>query len=473
MTRSEWVKILKGGNLLTLDRTFFSSFSTVTPSEPLKRLCKGHKIAGFNFNTHVSEEPKDGVGSREFFGRVVQKVIDVHGLARRHDCDGRNKSSVGSHKPDYLERSSESSGEQGVLCLGEIKGMNGSDSEFADEDVGQILDFVQALLTQQAWRQWAFGFLTDGIRFEFFRGARSSNGKLSFTTSGLHSKESGWVRLSQLLQQSDQCLGYTAVTVPDWKLDSWLGSGETTSVYSATSATKEVAVCKIYIGEKALASRDNEWEALEMMSDDINTPKIKSKLMTTGGEQSFPVLVVTPLGRQLGSKGVRLPIHAYAPLVDTLLCSHQRGRCHLDVCGDNMFAVELPPEKGQRDLDYRIILNDWASSMPTEVTRTATEFYTHKLFYDANHMGPEEDLAALVRSVFMLTMNTFTTNVKTFQDLDQLMCQQWNWGRALEKAREGNYDAVRHFFLYGSIASAGSDACCEDEESVVAKKRKG
>ena len=87
-------------------------------------------------------------------------------------CDGRNNNnaSIGIHQPDYIERSDLASGEQGIVFVREIKGMLlGANREVSDEQVGQILDCLQELLNRQGWRKWIYGFLTDGVRFEFFR----------------------------------------------------------------------------------------------------------------------------------------------------------------------------------------------------------------------------------------------------------------------------------------------------------------
>jgi hypothetical protein len=93
-------------------------------------LLNGEKIANFDFSVRVGEEPRNKtvVGSREHFGNVVRQVVFLSG--RRHDCDGRNKPSVGSHKPDYLLRISVGAGEQSVVVVGEIKGMADVDREF-------------------------------------------------------------------------------------------------------------------------------------------------------------------------------------------------------------------------------------------------------------------------------------------------------------------------------------------------------
>ena len=491
------MKNLKEISLLTLNHEFFSTFVTVAPTRALASLVKGKKVENFDFNVKVSEEPRSGVGSREHFGNVVRKVIPLS--HRRHDCEVRNKSSVGSHKPDYVQRSLAFAGEQGIVTLGEIKGIMDADREFSDEDVGQVLDFLQELLIKQCWRQWVFGFLTDGIRFEFFRGMRrNEDGRVSFTRSGLLSKGNGWSKLSQLLQQSDEVLGFSVIIVAGWQLGSSLGSGATTSVFVATSNDAAVdgaaggvtAVCKIFTGARATASRDNEMRALRLLADDPHTPKIAADVHQTtsggelgggGGEQSYPVLVVTPLGEALGVHGVRLPIHAYAPLVDTLLHAHNQHLCHIDVSGDNMFAVRQMGGEG-----YEVLLNDWASSMTYAEVETAEKFFTHALYYDVARMGPSEDLTALVRSVFVLTQCTFS-RVQTAAELDQIMRQQWSWGVALERARASNYDAIRQFFLTGScdtvvaltealantVLDDAGDAGAEEERRMRRRRRRG
>ena len=102
-------------------------------------------------------------------------------------------------------------------------------------------------------------------------------------------------------------------------------------------------------------------------------------------------------------------------------------------------------------MEYDVILNDWASSMLTIDVKKAKRFSTHKLYYDVNRMGPTEDLAALVRSVFVLTQQCTFAPVENSQELDETIQKQWSWGDALDCARQGRYDAVSHFFRTGSL----------------------
>ena len=186
-----------------------------------------------------------------------------------------------------------------------------------------------------------------------------------------------------------------------------------------------------------------------MLRADSHTPNIASEVEVTEGDASYPVLVMTPLGEPLGCSGVRLPIHAFCPIVDTLRYSHELGLCHIDVCGENMFAVK------RSACEYDIILNDWASSMLTSDVDAAEMFSTHELYYDLTRkMGPEQDLAALVRAVFVLTQCTFSPAVKNARELDDVMRSQWSWGLALDRARARDYDSLARFFRTGSCEDA-------------------
>jgi hypothetical protein len=144
----------------------------------------------------------------------------------------------------------------------------------------------------------------------------------------------------------------------------------------------------------------------------------------------MPVLLVTPRGERLGMDGgVRLPASAFSKLVGTLHTSHSRQLCHNDICADNMLAVKME-EVGL----YLVLLSDWGSSMTCDEVAAAHQFSTHELYYNVGNMGAGEDLAALVRSVLVLTQGTCSA-VETAAELDLQMQRQWRcWGDALEAA---------------------------------------
>jgi len=91
--------------------------------------------------------------------------------------------------------------------------------------------------------------------------------------------------------------------------------------------------------------------------------------------------------------------------------------------------------------------------MTFQEVAAAEEFPTHELYYNVGNMGAGEDLAALVRSVFVLTQCTFSP-VETATELDFHMRLQWHWGDALDSALKRDYKAVERFFSSGSVVQA-------------------
>jgi hypothetical protein len=127
---------------------------------------------------------------------------------------------------------------------------------------------------------------------------------------------------------------------------------------------------------------------------------------------------------------------------------HSLQMCHIDICPDNMFAVKI----GETGL-YFVLLSDWGSSMTFQEVAAAEKFSTHELCYNVRNMGAGEDLAALVRSVFVLTQCTFSS-VETVAELDFHMRLQWSWDDALDAALSCDYKAVERLLSTGNVASA-------------------
>ena len=81
---------------------------------------------------------------------------------------------------------------------------------------------------------------------------------------------------------------------------------------------------------------------------------------------------MTLRGYKLGFDSVRLPISAYSNLVATSReCQFIIGLCHLDVCPDNIFALEI-----EQSRQYFILLSDWGSLMTFEEVAAAEKFHT-------------------------------------------------------------------------------------------------
>jgi hypothetical protein len=447
LSRARWLHIMERKRMLRTNKKFFDVFGLMSnnSNHQLQQLIDNKAIGDFNFKLKLTEEPKAGIlGSRTHFGQVVQKVVHLNG--REHCCESRNTPTVGTFKPDYLLRQSAGQrGQHSIILVGEVKSMAArKGTEFPDEEVGQILDFLKELLLVQGWRQWAFGFLTDTFRIEFFRAVRGVNGVIEFQRSTLFTAENGWKHLNQMMNGSDEALGFVPVEIPGWSLGAWLGSGSTASVFAASSREHGEAVCKVYLKEND-PCRENEARALHLLKDDPSTPTIieNSPSATVAGNS---VILVTPKGVKLGlNGGARVPIKSFSNIVDTLEASHMLGLCHCDVCPDNMYGVA---RRGRHQL-FDVILNDWGSSMMISEINSV-EPLTHPRYNDVDKLGFEEDLAALVRSVFELTQLTFQP-VNSANELDVIMQSQWLWGAALQLALDRNYAALKLFFNEGTV----------------------
>ena len=135
--------------------------------------------------------------------------------------------------------------------------------------------------------------------------------------------------------------------------------------------------------------------ATEGVNDIVTSITAVCKINKMAGHLAMMALIVTPLGKPLGYDGMRLPIHAFCPLVKTLRNSHQLGLFHIDVCGDNMLALReeaLPVSDNScrgSISKFRTVLNDWVSSMPTTEAEAAEMIFTRQLYYDLSHKkGP-------------------------------------------------------------------------------------
>jgi hypothetical protein len=348
------------------------------------------------------------------------------------------------------------------VVVGEIKSMPSSATtvesfrDFADEELGQEMDFLQVCMKLQAWRQHMYGYLADCRRIEFFHATRDSSGVVRFERSGMFTDSEGWDRLNWLLNQPLDVLGFEDISMAGWTVDSFLGAGATSAVFSAKRADNgDIAVCKLYLSvTNGAEHRAREVRALQLLRGDPRVPAVVDGApdCTTSGRSA---LLKTPVGRLLQSD-VRLSIADYAPIVHTLQAAHAKDLYHNDVSTDNLFAVS------QDDGSYRVMLNDFGSSTNSaelaEVSTGRRSIATRALFYadpsDTLTFGAVADLRALVRSLFCLTQCTFDpAAVTTANRLDATMRSQIAiWGVALDLAQNANYSALNALLSTGLVA---------------------
>lgn len=440
VTRSEWFKTLK----VEINTNLISCLPAPRLSELLLPSHKHYCIV------KRGEEPsaeKNIKGTRELFGDIV-KTWNIPN--RKQDISSNNVATLGMHKPDHLMRALGRSGEQSVVVVNKIMGMLNNRNpigEFSDEQCGQELDFLQATLILQPWRQLIYGCLTDTRRFEFYKAEREPTGGIMFSRSGIIPDQDGWIALQKLLCQSDSVLGFEDVSLPDWELGSWLGSGATSAVFSATNhANGDVCVCKMYLSStEGLAQRTREFLALTKLSDQPNVPKevVGAPHLTRSG---LSVLLKIPVGLLIPAQ-VRLPVSAYAPLVSTLQTAHSRNLFHNDIAPSSVFGETSTPQSG-----YTVLLNDWGSAASAQEIEQMSTMATRKLFYDItanSSFGAAADLSALVRTIFHLTQATFRPEDATVaSELDTIMRKQLPvWRTALDLAAAADYDGLRALLM--------------------------
>ncbi len=175
--------------------------------------------------------------------------------------------------------------------------------------------------------------------------------------------------------------------------------------------------------------RDHERFILEKLKPNYNVPYVVKSCDLKEGA----VLIVGPVGQKVlpVRNGVRTFVPDYLKLLQVLEEAHKKDICHRDVKPENIF----------KDETGRIILSDWSSCAETgiEADWAGTEFYYQK---QVRHIPqPQDDLVALVRSVYLMTKNQ-----QAHMDVHALMENNLRWGRALELARSLDYDELRKSF---------------------------
>lgn len=441
-TRSEWIQS-KPEDEYKVVKDMFGNFRAPTEQD-LHRFSLNNtlidRLLAFEF---LLEEPRDGSpGTRAHFGGIVENWEGV-------DIISRNRKTIGTHKPDILHRKQGRAGEQSVRAIGEIKLMErNSELEFSYEQQGEICDFLQTSLMVQPWRNFIYGYMSDGKRFEFYRvskGTKNEQVVYFIERSGLFLGWEGWEKLQLLVCQDDAILGYCDVNIPGWELKTWLGTGATSAVFTCISQNSStLAVCKLYLDvTRGRELRKRERKALERLSELPCVPKIVAGAPDRSLCQRA-VLIKTPEGLDI-PREIRLAVDAFAPIVNALKYAHQQCDVfHNDISPENLFGVK------QEDGSYTAMLNDFGSACSQSELDTGVRIGTRRLFYD-NGFGARADLVGLVRSIFYLTQATFVYGkVTTAEELDGVMRQQIQfWSTALNFANQMQYEQLYHHLHSG------------------------
>lgn len=455
--------------LLVVDPELLQSMEAIASSSndsSFNSYISGRKTNGiFDFFslTTLPEEPSNGLGTRKRFGEVATALVKFKGkFQREHDIKCHATQTIGTSKPDQLIRSKGEGGEQSIVLVVELKALENINGNFNDDQSGQIMSFLHNLMKVQPWRLLAYGVLSDGRRFEFFKIQRFSsvdkgkgkdmmNEKFHFCRSGIKRDAMGWTLFRQLSLQSDEFLGFTPIKIQGFKIDSTIGSGATSTVYSAYKndhiAQHDGFACKVY--HDGFELREKEFDLLQSFAGIPNLPTVRrTDPSRTSGD--LAVLMTSPLGKSWAMDGsVVVSISAFAPLVRALQAIH-KDHCHNDVCPQNIIVVH-----NEASEDAQLFLIDFGSACLKKEIESNPPILSHPLYYDQESnrvFGPQADLAALVRSCYCMTQSTTNSAMlQTASELDREIKRQWHEALTLSAQIPCDYNRLEKLFMTGYL----------------------
>lgn len=107
--------------------------------------------------------------------------------------DAHSNASFGTRKPDIAGYAGRSRGPLAITMIGDVKGCGATTTvNFPDAQIGHILDMGRVLLAKhQLWRSFIYVFLTDGVRFVFFKIVREMS-DFRYDMSVVYCAADGW-----------------------------------------------------------------------------------------------------------------------------------------------------------------------------------------------------------------------------------------------------------------------------------------
>lgn len=108
--------------------------------------------------------------------------------------DSHTVVSFENHKPDVVCFAGDEVGPSSIAFLGDVKDCTSATNGFTDEEVGHVLDMATVLMIKhQFHRSTLLCFLTDGLRFQFFRLVRPlRSSEILYESSAVFVREHGW-----------------------------------------------------------------------------------------------------------------------------------------------------------------------------------------------------------------------------------------------------------------------------------------
>lgn len=310
-------------------------------------------------------------------------IVDFNSiLAKRNTdyyfADTHNKPTLGKLKPDTILYTTRFSC---PVVVGEIKT---SKSLKSDHSKGQLIRYLEFIVSSQKFRAVVFGFLTDLKEFLFYRGERTKKSGMSFIEY-----PSGDVHLlTQMCLTSLATLGVTIPEVPGVEFSKFLGSGYSANVFECKISDQQV-VAKVHFLPSTRIVEEKSLSSLAKCGADC-VPKL------IPNQKHHLILFVEPQGYhfRLGE----LKCEHILQLVRVLYTAHTQCRIvHRDVSFRNILCV-----------GEDVLLNDWASAVPCGEEQTyvgvrveaSDEILQHLL--EKKYLivaRPSDDLHALARAV--------------------------------------------------------------------------
>jgi hypothetical protein len=208
-TEAEWVKHL---------RTQQKLIPGLAHLKPVDWWFEGGQAPGPFPGLGTGESPRDGSAGTQAF--VTKMLTEINSATANGElpCFGKRKDgtgfvttkntttnavhfavpdafsrpSFGTRKPDVVCHPKGLQGALGISLLGDVKGRSG-DGDFPEAEIGHILDMTRQLLREfQPSRSFAYCFLTDGDRFQFFLVTRTESDELEVKQSVVFRGITGW-----------------------------------------------------------------------------------------------------------------------------------------------------------------------------------------------------------------------------------------------------------------------------------------
>ena len=360
------------------------------------------------------------------------------------DPEAFKKTSFGSRKPDVVNYEKNKTGSLSITSFGDLKGRGNGD--FTDEEKGHVLDMARSYMTRIGFnRPFIYVFLSDGLRWQFFRVIRKGRGSDLKYEEGhvINDCVQGWEHYLALLMADASTLGYVNPKVKGVTLTQPLGRGGSASVYEGmtTDETDDAVVVKVY-DEERVDSFSAEKSALEKLNGIDNVPnlfrvgKLENKVEGTYNE----VLLVKPVGKPVLLVCEGLPVNGahLKSLVVAIQKAHEKDLVHRDLKPENVFLH-----------NNEIILNDWSSSVDAEAHPAewegTTGYSVHYSEKEFTKLSPKaRDLVNLVRCAHVLLFKEKppATADKVEEYWKKCFREGTLWADAILQAQSVNYEAL-------------------------------